>query len=109
MIWLVWLRVAVLPGCKVSSEGGEPALECALSAPRSGELWPDELREALDAALLSHRYRVAEIEACVRFEPRDWHEGNDPDCRVRAAAAAASKKGGVHFASFGCRPPASPA
>jgi hypothetical protein len=108
VIWLVWLRVAVLPGCKVTPDGGEPALECALSVPRPGELPPGELREALDAALRSHRYRVDEIEACVRFEPRDWHEGNDPDGRVRAAAAAASSQGGVRFASFGCRPPASP-
>jgi hypothetical protein len=109
VIWLVWLRVAALPGCKVTPDGAEPALECALSAPTSRELPSGELRETLDAALRSHRYRVAEIEACLRFDPRDWHEANDRDGRVRAAAAAASTKGGVHFASFGRRPPASSA
>jgi len=100
VIWLVWLRFAPLPGCKVTPEGGEPVLECALSAATAGEV-----RETLDGALRSHRYRVAEIEACVQFDPRAWHAGNDPDGRVRAAAAAVSSHAGVHFASFGRGPP----
>ncbi len=109
MVWLIWLRVAPLPGCRVTPADGEPSLECALARPGPGELRPTELREALDAALQSYRQRVDEIEACVAFEPRDWHGANDPDGRVRAAAAAASASAGVHFASFGCRPPGSSA
>ena len=99
MTWLVWLRVAPLPGCKVTPESGADTLECALEADA-----PDDVRALLDAVLRPNRYRVAEIEACVRFDPLDWHSENDPDGRVRAAASAAREQGGVQFASFGRKP-----
>ena len=101
MILLVWLRVEPLPGCKVTPEGGADTLECALEA--------DGLREVhalLDAALHRHRQRVRELEACIEFDPAAWDEHNDPDARVRSAAAAARERGGVQFASFGLEPPA---
>lgn len=100
MIWLIWLRVAGFPGCKVTPATGSDALECALSADA-----PHDLGAILDAALRPHRYRVGELEACVAFEPDAWDDRNDPDGRVRAAAAAAREQGGVHFASFGRAPP----
>lgn len=96
MVWLVWLHVAPLPGCKVTPESGEPALECAVRAET-----PGDVHEALDTALRKHRYRVDEIEACVAFDPARWDDASDPDGRVRAAAAAAREQGGVQFASFG--------
>ncbi len=100
MIWLVWLRVTPLPGCKVTPESGSDALECALEAEAK-----QELRAILDEALRPHRYRVGELEACVPFDPGAWDERNDPDARVRSAAASAQRRGGVHFASFGQLPP----
>lgn len=100
MIWLVWLRVAPLPGCKVTPESDADTLECALDAD-SGE----DVRGLLDRALHRHRQSVAELEACIPFDPSAWHDRNDPDARVRDAAAAAREQGGVHFASFGRAPP----
>ncbi|MGH9886453.1 MAG: hypothetical protein ACREBE_13040 [bacterium] len=99
MIWLVWLHVAPLPGCKTAPESGDPALECAVRAETVAEV-----REALDTALRKHRYRVDEVEACVPFDPAHWDDAADPDGRVRAAAAAALGQGRVHFASFGRAP-----
>lgn len=100
MIWLVWLRVAPLPGCKVTPESGADTLECALEADAR-----EDVRALLDEALHQHRQRVAELEACIPFEPAKWNDRNDPDSRVRSAAAAASKRGGVHFAWFGRNAP----
>jgi hypothetical protein len=96
MVWLVWLRVAPLPGCKVTPETGDPALECAVRADTAADVRP-----ALDTALRRSRHRVDEIEACVAFDPASWDDANDPDGRVRTAAAAAREQGGVHFTSFG--------
>jgi len=96
MIWLVWLRVAPLPGCKVTPESGEPALECAVEAETAAGV-----REVLDTALRRHRHRVDAIEACVAFDPAFWNDASDPEGRVRAAAAEVRERGGVHFASFG--------
>jgi hypothetical protein len=99
MIWLVWLRVAPLPGCKVTPESGADTLECALEAEAK-----EDVRTLLDRALHPHRQRVAELEACIPFDPSAWNDRNDPDARVRNAAAAAREKGGVQFASFGQEP-----
>jgi hypothetical protein len=100
VIWLVWLRIAPLPGCKVTPEHGADTMECALEAEAR-----DDVRMLLDRALHHHRQRVAELEACIAFEPADWTDRSDPDARVRNAAAAAREQGGVHFASFGKPPP----
>ncbi len=100
MIFLVWLRVAPLPGCKVTPESGDDALECALEVDA-----PECVLERLDAALHRHRQRVRELEACVPFEPEKWTDANDPGARVRSAAAAVRAGGGVQFASFGRKPP----
>ena len=100
MIWLVWLRVAPLPGCKVTPEHGADTLECALEAGAE-----EDVRALLDGALHRHRQSVAELEACIAFEPAAWNDRNDPDARVRNAAAAAREQGGVQFASFGRKPP----
>jgi hypothetical protein len=101
VIWLVWLRVAPLPGCKVTPESGADTLECALEAESAADV-----REILDHALHRHRHRVDGIEACVAFDPGAWNDANDPDARVRNAAAAVARDGGgVHFASFGRAPP----
>ncbi|MEX2205548.1 MAG: hypothetical protein WEF50_04895 [Myxococcota bacterium] len=100
MIWLVWLRVAPLPGCKVTPENGADTLEGALDAESR-----EDVRALLDRALQRHRQSVAELEACIPFEPPAWNDRNDPDARVRNAAAAARAQGGVHFASFGRAPP----
>ena len=101
MIWLVWLRVEPLPGCKVVPESFDPSLECALPAPSAADV-----PAALDLALARHRQRVAEIEACVLFEARDWNDANDPERRVREAARAAREAGAPRFVSFGLMPPA---
>lgn len=101
MVWLVWLRVESLPGCRQVPLDGSDELECALELAQV-----DGLRAALDEALRPHRHRVAEIEARLAFRAADWDDRSDPESRVRAAAAAARERGGVHFASFGCRPPA---
>jgi hypothetical protein len=101
MVWLVWLHVAPLPGCKTTPESGDPALECAVRAGTA-----EEARAALDTALRRHRYRVDGIEALVAFDPAGWNDATDPDRRVRSAAAAALEKGGVQFASFGRAAPA---
>ena len=100
MVWLVWLRVESLPGCRQVPQDGSDELECALELERV-----DELRATLDEALRPHRHRVAEIQARLAFEATDWDERSDPESRVRAAAAAARERGGVQFASFGCAPP----
>jgi hypothetical protein len=96
MVWLVWLHVAPLPGCKMTPESGDPALECAVRAETEAEA-----REALDTTLRRHRYRVDAIEAFLPFDPARWDDASDPDGRVRAAASAARERGGVQFASFG--------
>jgi len=93
MTWLVWLRAAPLPGCKVTPESGTDVLECALEADAKADV-----RALLDAALHPHRYRVCELESCIALEPSAWNEHNDPGARVRNAAAAARERGGVHFA-----------
>jgi hypothetical protein len=100
VIFLVWLRVAPLPGCKVTPESGDDALECALVADA-----PERVREQIDAALHRHRQRVRELEACIPFEPEKWNDLNDPGSRVRDAAAAVRERGGVQFASFGQKAP----
>jgi hypothetical protein len=99
-IWLVWLRVEPLPGCKVVPEAFDPRLECAL--PAAGEA---DVPAALDAALARHRQRVAEIEACVAYREQDWSDANDPERRVRDAAEVARASGAARFASFGLMPP----
>jgi hypothetical protein len=101
VIWLVWLRVEPLPGCKVVPESFDPSLECALPAARA-----EDVPAALDRALARHRQRVAEIEACIPFDAARWSDANDPDGRVRAAAREALASGAPRFASFGRRPPA---
>lgn len=101
MIWLVWLRVEPLPGCKVVPESFDPRLECALEAASA-----NEVPAALDLALARHRQRVAEIEACVPFVADHWPDAEDPEGRVRAAARAARDSGRPQFASFGRMPPA---
>jgi hypothetical protein len=101
VIWLVWLRVEPLPGCKVVPESFDASLECALPAGSA-----DDVRAALDFALARHRQRVAEIEACMAFDARDWDDANDPECRIRDAARAARDAGAPRFASFGRMPPA---
>ena len=100
-IWLVWLRIEPLPGCKVVPESFDPRLECALPAAS-----PEEVHAALDRALARHRQRVAEIEACVPFREGEWSDANDPDRRVRDAARAARARAAAQFAAFGCPPPA---
>ncbi len=100
MIFLVWLRVAALPGCKVMPESGADTLECALEAET-----PEDVRALLDDALHRHRQSVAELEACIEFRPSDWNDANDPGRRIRKTASAAREHGGVHFASFGQKPP----
>ena len=100
MVWLVWLRVESLPGCRQVPQDGSDELECALEL---GHV--DELRSTLDEALRPHRQRVAEIEAQLAFQATDWDDRSDPESRVRAAAAAARERGGVQFTSFGCAPP----
>lgn len=99
--WLVWLRVEPLPGCKVVPESFDPSLECALCAASAAEV-----PAALDRALARHRQRVAEIEACVAFDEREWNDANDPEGRIREAARAARDSGLPRFASFGRTPPA---
>ena len=104
VIWLVWLRVESLPGCRQVPQDGSDERECALELERV-----EELRAILDEALRPHRHRVAEIQARVAFRATDWDERSDPESRVRAAAAAAIERGGVQFTSFGCAPPVTPA
>ncbi len=99
MIYLVWLRVAPLPGCKVVPDAADDALECALEAAA-----PERVPALLNDALHRHRQQVRELEACIPFEPDAWTDANDPDSRVRRAAEAVRTKGGVQFASFGRKP-----
>lgn len=101
VIWLVWLRVAPLPGCKVLPESFDPRLECALPVERAAEV-----PAALAAALAPHRQAVAEIEACIAYDARAWSDANDPEGRVRGVARAAQRSGRAEFASFGMPPPA---
>ncbi len=96
MIFLVWLRIAPLPGCKVTPAAGDNALECAVWASSRAEV-----PEVLEAALHHHRYRLDELEACVEFDPAAWDARTDPDGRVRAAVDAARARRGVEFASLG--------
>lgn len=96
MVFLIWMRIAPLPGCKVIPDGGANTLECVLSA--DGEA---DVRGVLDAALRKHRYRLETVEACVAFEPKDWHEHRDPQHAVRDAVESLRDRSGAVFVSLG--------
>jgi len=104
VVWLVWIRVESLPGCRQVPQPGSDELECALELEHE-----EKLRATLDEALRPHRHRVAEIQAKLAFRATDWDDRSDPESRVRAAAAAAIARGGVQFTWFGCAPPATSA
>jgi hypothetical protein len=90
VIFLVWLRIAPLPGCKVIPDAGANTLECVVSAADASDV-----ARVLEAALHPHRYRLDTLEACVPYEPTD----GDP--RVHDAAASLAGKTGAVFLSLG--------
>lgn len=90
------MRIARLPGCKVTPEPGENTLECVLSAADRAHV-----REVLDAALAHHRYRLEELEACIEFDPKAWSGPSDLHGVVHATAQAVRESGGVRFVSLG--------
>ncbi len=99
MVYLIWLSVAPLAGCRVVPQEFDPRLECSVSADS-----PESARELLEIALARDRYGIDAIEACVAYEAGSWGEAEDPGGAIRAAAAAAERSESPVFASFGRGP-----
>lgn len=99
MVFLVWMRIAPLPGCKVIPDAGANTLEGVVSAATEADV-----PRVLEAALRHHRYRLDALEACLSYQPKEWDRLRDPDRRVRDAAASLDGRSGAVFVSLGPAP-----
>ena len=97
-VYLVWFTVDPLPGCKVVPDAFDPELECALRAPS-----PEAARERLERALRRHRYALAEVQACLAYDP-----AAEAGERVAAAAVRALGTDEPVYGSFGPSPRSGP-
>jgi hypothetical protein len=99
VIFLVWMRIAPLPGCKMIPDAGADTLESVLSAGTESDV-----PRVLEGALQRHRYRLETLEACIAYDPNDWDDRRDPERRVRDAAELLRGKSGAVFVSLGPAP-----
>jgi hypothetical protein len=99
VVFLAWLSVAPLPGCRAPGAPEQAELECAVWAEARGEV-----EAILQRTLRSHRLQLAKLQSCAPYRHEDWEGARDPQGRVRELARRAAATRAPAYGSFGCGP-----
>ena len=101
-IWIVYTEVRPQPGFHfgpdedgVTHISAGAYVECFVPAKKI-----EVAIQGAKDALSTEGYDVVEIDRCIRFEPEEWDDDNDPESEARDAARSASSGSKTVFGPF---------